>query len=149
MNFYQIQDTRKLRTLRDGSPLFLHTFGAIASGANEYVEVESTFPAARKYAPLMSLIITNSSGENLDLQINGRPAAPIPAGVIWEMTDSPVWSFRITNNDSTNVQAGEVAANLQTPPMSQSQSRRLTNEKSDANDWTFSFWVLDVKTKKR
>ena len=119
MNFYQIQDTRKLRTLRDGSPLFLHTFGAIASGANEYVEVESTFPAARKYAPLMSLIITNSSGENR------RPAAPIPAGVIWEMTDSPVWSFRITNNDSTNVQAGEVAANLQTPPMSQSQSTRL------------------------
>jgi hypothetical protein len=125
MNFFQIQDTRTLRTLRDGSPLFLHTFGSINAGANEYVEVESTFPAARKYAPLMSLVLTNNSTENLNLEINGANAALIPAGVIWELSDSPIWSFRITNNDVTNVASGEVTANLQTPPMSQSQFSRL------------------------
>ena len=114
-----------MTVLRDGSPNFLHTFGAIAAGANEYVVVETTIPRARKYAPLMSLVITNNSGENLDLEINGFAAAPIPAGVIWAQNDSPVWSFRITNNDATNVLAGEVAANLQTPPMSQSQFTRL------------------------
>ena len=117
MNYYQVVSSRALNTLRDGSPNFLHTFGAIVAGANEYVVVESTFPAARKYAPLMSIVITNNSGENLDLEINGTAAAPIPAGVIWSQRDSPIWSFRITNNDSTNVASGEVAANIQTPPM--------------------------------
>ena len=125
MNYNQIQETRAMTVLRDGSPNFLHTFGASAAGANEYVVVETTIPRARKYAPLMSIVITNNSGENLDLEINGFAAAPIPAGVIWAQNDSPVWSFRITNNDSTNVLAGEVAANLQTPPMSQSQFTRL------------------------
>jgi len=125
MNYYQVESSRALNTLRDGSPNFLHTFGAIAAGANEYVVVESTFPAARKYQPLMSIVITNNSGENLDLEINGTAAAPIPAGVIWSQRDSPVWSFRITNNDATNVASGEVAANLETPPMTQSQFTRL------------------------
>ena len=125
MNYYQVESSRALNTLRDGSPNFLHTFGAIAAGANEYVVVESTFPAARKYQPLMSIVITNNSGENLDLEINGTAAAPIPAGVIWSQRDSPVWSFRITNNDATTVASGEVAANLQTPPMTQSQFTRL------------------------
>ena len=126
MNFYQVQSGRALATLRDGSPNYLHTFGAIVAGANEYVVVESTFPGARKYQPLMSIVVTNNSGENLDLAINGVATAPIPAGVIWSQSDSPIWSFRITNNDSTNVASGEVAANLQTPPMSQSQWTRLT-----------------------
>jgi hypothetical protein len=126
VNFYQVQSARALATLRDGSPNYLHTFGAIVAGANEYVVVESTFPGARKYQPLMSIVVTNNSGENLDLAINGIAAAPIPAGVIWSQSDSPIWSFRITNNDSTNVASGEVAANLQTPPMSQSQFTRLT-----------------------
>ena len=125
MNYYQVESSRALNTLRDGSPNFLHTFGAIVAGANEYVVVESTFPAARKYQPLMSIVITNNSGENLDLEINGTAAAPLPAGVIWSHRDSPVWSFRITNNDATNVASGEVAANLQTPPMTQSQFTRL------------------------
>ena len=100
MNYNQIQQTRAMTVLRDGSPNFLHTFGAIAAGANEYVVVETTIPRARKYAPLMSLVVTNNSGENLDLEINGFAAAPIPAGVIWAQNDSPVWSFRITNNDA-------------------------------------------------
>ena len=126
MNFYQVKQSRALEKLRDGSPNYLHTFGAIVAGANEYVVVESTFPRARKYQPLMAIVITNNSGENLDLEINGVAAAPIPAGVIWSQSDSPVWSFRLTNNDSTNVASGEVAANLQTPPMSQSQFTRLT-----------------------
>jgi len=125
MNYYQVESSRALNTLRDGSPNFLHTFGAIVAGANEYVVVESTFPAARKYQPLMSIVITNNSSENLDLEINGTAAAPIPAGVIWSQRDKPVWSFRITNNDATNVASGEVAANLETPPMTQSQFTRL------------------------
>lgn len=98
--------------------------GAIASGAFQYVLVDDQFPKARKYQPMMSIVITNNSGEALDLQINGQDYAKLPAGVIWSDTDSPVWSFKITNNDAGAVQAGEVSVNLSSPPMSQSEYTR-------------------------
>jgi hypothetical protein len=98
--------------------------GAIAAGAFQYVLVESQFPKARKYQPMMSITITNNSGENVDLQVNGQNYAALPAGVIWADTESPVWSFKISNNDSTNVLAGEISVNLSSPPMSQSEYTR-------------------------
>jgi hypothetical protein len=115
---------RALTVLRDGSPNFYMTLGAIVAGASQYVLVEDQFPKARKYQPMMSMTITNNSGENVDLQVNGQPYASLPAGVIWADTESPVWSFRITNNDSTNVASGEIAVNLSSPPMSQSEYTR-------------------------
>ena len=127
MNYNQIQQERALSVLRDGSPNYLHTFGAIGAGGNEYLVVESTFPGARRYQPLMSIVLTNNSSEDLNLELNGVAVAPIPAGVIWSQTDSPIWSVRVTNTGATTTASGEVAANLQTPPMTQSQFARLTN----------------------
>ena len=115
---------RALTVLRDGSPNFFMNLCAIASGAFQYVLVDDQFPKARKYQPMMSIVITNNSGEALDLQINGQDYAKLPAGVIWSDTDSPVWSFKITNNDAGAVQAGEVSVNLSSPPMSQSEYTR-------------------------
>jgi hypothetical protein len=115
---------RALTVLRDGSPNFFMNLGAIVAGASQYVLVEDQFPKARKYQPMMSITITNNSGENVDLQINGQSYAALPAGVIWADTESPVWSFKITNNDSTNVASGEISVNLSSPPMSQSEYTR-------------------------
>jgi len=115
---------RALTVLRDGSPNFYMTLGAIVAGAFQYVLVEDQFPKARKYQPMMSITITNNSGENVDLQVNAQPYASLPAGVIWADTESPVWSFKITNNDSTNVASGEISVNLSSPPMSQSEYTR-------------------------
>jgi len=119
-----LREQRALTVLRDGSPNFYMTLGAINAGAFQYVLVEDQFPKARKYQPMMSIVITNNSGENVDLQINGQDYAKLPAGVIWNDTDSPVWSFKITNNDATNVAAGEISVNLSSPPMSQSEYTR-------------------------
>ena len=119
-----LREQRALTVLRDGSPNFYMTLGAIAAGAFQYVLVEDQFPKARKYQPMMSIVITNNSGENVDLQINGQDYAKLPAGVIWTDTDAPVWSFKITNNDATNVGAGEISVNLSSPPMSQSEYTR-------------------------
>jgi hypothetical protein len=115
---------RALTVMRDGSPNFYMTLGAIVAGAFQYVLVEDQFPKARKYAPMMSLTITNNSGENLSLQVNAQPYASLPAGVIWADSESPVWSFKITNNDSTDVASGEISVNLSSPPMSQSEYTR-------------------------
>ena len=119
-----LREQRALTVLRDGAPNFYMTLGAINAGAFQYVLVEDQFPKARKYQPMMSIVITNNSGENVDLQINGQDYAKLPAGVIWSDTDSPVWSFKITNNDATNVAAGEISVNLSSPPMSQSEYTR-------------------------
>ena len=115
---------RALTVLRDGSPNFFMNLGAIAAGAFQYVLIEDQFPKARKYQPLNSITITNNSGEVVDLQINAQDYAKLPAGVIWADTDSSVWSFKITNNDATNVLAGEISVNLSSPPMSQSEYTR-------------------------
>jgi hypothetical protein len=115
---------RALTVLRDGSPNFFMTMGAIVAGASQYVLVEDQFPKARKYQPMMSITITNNSGENVDLQVNGQNYAALPAGVIWSDTESPVWSFKISNNDSTNVASGEISVNLSSPPMSQGEYTR-------------------------
>jgi hypothetical protein len=59
---------------RDGSPVFLYSFGALAiSGGREYVELRTDIPASRKYEPLDVLDITNTSGAALTLEINGAP----------------------------------------------------------------------------
>jgi hypothetical protein len=121
---YDLRRQRAVAVLRDGSPNFYMTLGAIAAGAFQYVLVENQFPKARKYAPMMSITVTNNAGANVDLFVNGQPYASLPAGVIWADSESPVWSFKITNNDSTDVASGEISVNLSSPPMSQSEYTR-------------------------
>jgi len=121
----QMQQARELSVLRYGSPNFRHTFGAIAAGANEFVGIRETFPRSRKYEPLNTLVVTNTSGENVDLFINGTNFMLIPAGVITSITDEAVWTMEIQNNDTTNVAAGEIRANLSRPPLTADEFYRL------------------------
>jgi len=121
----QMQQARELSVLRYGSPTFRHTFGAIAAGANEFVGIRETFPRSRKYEPLNTLVVTNTSGENVELLINGTNFMLIPAGVITSITDEAVWTMEIQNNDSTNVLAGEIRANLSRPPLTADEFYRL------------------------
>jgi len=121
----KLQADRDLTVLLDGSPMYLHTFGAIAAGAAEYIEMATTFPRSRGYAPLMSLMITNNSGEFVDLEINGNAYSRIPSGVVQSISDQAIWTFRVTNNDATAVAAGEVTANISTPPLGADQAARM------------------------
>jgi len=125
MSLQGLRAQRMALVWRDGSPMYLHSFGAIAAGADEYVEMQTTFPASRAYEPLNSLIITNTSGENCDIAINGMAYAMIPSGVIWSVTDQAIWSFRLTNISATNVVAGEIRANISRPPLGADELARL------------------------
>ena len=121
----QMQQARELSVLRYGSPNFRHTFGAIAAGANEFVGIREKFPKSRKYEPMNTLVLTNTSGEDVDLFINGTNFMLIPAGVITSITNEAVWTMEIQNNDSTNVLAGEIRANLSRPPLTADEFYRL------------------------
>jgi hypothetical protein len=105
--------------------MYQHTFGGIVAAAAEYVEMQTTFPASRAYEPLNNLVVTNTSGENVEIQINGQDYALIPAGVIWSVTDQAIWSFRLTNISPTNVVAGEIRANISRPPLGANELARL------------------------
>jgi len=125
MSLQRLRAQRMTLVWRDGSPNFQHTFGAIAAGAEEYVSMQTTFPASRAYEPLNNLVVTNTSGENVDIQINGQNYAMIPAGVIWSVDNQAIWSFRLTNISATNVAAGEIRANISRPPLGADELARL------------------------
>jgi len=125
MSLQRLRAERMTTVWRDGSPMFMHSFGAIAAGADEYVEMQSTFPNSRGYEPLTTLLITNVSGENLDIEINGQNYAMIPAGVIWSVDNQAIWNFRLTNISATNVVAGEIRANISRPPLGADELARI------------------------
>ena len=125
MSLQRLRAQRMALVWRDGSPMYQHTFGAIAAAAAEYVEMQTTFPASWAYEPLNNLVVTNTSGENVEIQINGQDYALIPAGVIWSVTDQAIWSFRLTNISATNVVAGEIRANISRPPLGANELARL------------------------
>jgi len=125
MSLQRLRAQRMTTVYRDGSPMFMHTFGAIAAAADEYVEMQSTFPASRAYEPLTTLLITNVSGENLSLEINGQDYAMVPAGVIWSVDNQAIWNFRLTNISTTDVVAGEIRANISSPPLGADELARL------------------------
>ena len=125
MSLQRLRAERMRSTWRDGSPMYQHSFGAIAAGASEFVSMESAFPSSRAYAPLNSLLITNTSGESCDLQINGADYAMIPAGVIWSVSDQAIWNFKLTNISATNVASGEIRANISRPPLGADELARL------------------------
>jgi len=125
MSLQRLRAQRMTTVWRDGSPNFQHTFGAIAAGAEEYVSMQTTFPASRAYEPLNNLVITNTSGENVDIEINGQNYAMIPAGVIWSVDNQAIWSFRLTNISATNVASGEIRANISRPPLGADELARL------------------------
>ena len=117
VGFHQIHDNRRRTVDRDGSPVYRHTFGQILTTAREAVMMRSTFPASRRYEPLMNLRIINNSTQDVDVAINGQNYDLIPAGVITSYRDTPVWYFVITNNDSGTVTAGTVRAQIWTEPL--------------------------------
>tara|TARA_R110002020_G_scaffold146055_4_gene320498 strand:+ start:386 stop:787 length:402 start_codon:yes stop_codon:yes gene_type:complete len=125
MSLERLRAQRMTTVWRDGSPMFQHSFGAIAAGAEEYVSMQTTFPASRAYEPLNNLVVTNTSGENVDIEINGQNYAMIPAGVIWSVDNQAIWSFRLTNISATNVAAGEIRANISRPPLGADELARL------------------------
>jgi hypothetical protein len=125
MSLQRLRAQRMTTVWRDGSPMFQHTFGAIAAGAEEYVSMQTTFPASRAYEPLNNLVVTNTSGENVDIEINGQAYAMVPAGVIWSVDNQAIWSFRLTNISATNVAAGEIRANISRPPLGADELARL------------------------
>jgi hypothetical protein len=121
---FERQKRRDERVRRFGSPTFLHTFGALATGVDEAVVVATRFPLAQKYEPLTRCVITNNSTQFVALEVNGKAFYRIPAGVIVTITDEPIWEIRITNSDSGTAGAGLILASFSRPPLNADQAAR-------------------------
>jgi len=124
LNIFQRKDLRERGIKLFGSPNFPVTLGAIgASGGQEQIDMVEDFPASKRYGPLESMVLTNNSGADVNLDVNGIPYSLVPAGVIETIFQS-VWTFRITNDSLVAVAAGEITANLKTPPLGADEAAR-------------------------
>lgn len=116
----RLRDQRRAVANRDGSPVFPHSFGELAtSGGREYIEIRDTFPAARKWEPLDMVVLINLSSVALALEINGLASGTLPPNSSKKITDQAFWGFAVTNNDATTtVTSGQVRAEFQREPLS-------------------------------
>ena len=129
LDIFQRRELRARSIKLFGSPNFPVTLGAIAaSGGQEQTDMAEDFPASARYGPLESMVLTNNSGADVNLDVNGVPYSLIPAGVI-ETIFQAVSSFRITNDSLTAVAAGEITANLKTPPLGADEAARNAFQK--------------------
>ena len=125
-NILDLRQGRRQRYIDlNGSRWFQHDFGAIVAAANEYVEVRTTFPEARKYEPLDTLHITNNSTETFRLEVNGRQVGVVVAGTIVTLDEHPIWAVRLTNLSATDSAATEVFMLLRRSPWSTDKQARL------------------------
>ncbi len=123
MQFFTAQDTRRRNTELFGTPNFLHTFGQILTTAFEFVELEQDIRRTTKYLPLKSVVFSNNSTQDIDVEINGIQYALVPAGVITTIIES-IWSLRAVNNDAGTAAAGLLTANFKTPPLGADEAAR-------------------------
>ena len=124
LSIFERRELRERGIKLFGSPNFPVTFLEIlGTGGNQQVDMAEDFPASARYGPLQSMVLTNNSGANIDLDVNGIFYAAIPAGVI-ETIFQAVSTFRVTNPGAVVVAAGEITANLKTPPLGADEAAR-------------------------
>ncbi len=129
LSIFERRELRERGIKLFGSPNFPVTFLEIlGSGAQQQVDMAEDFPASARYGPLESMVLTNNSGADVNLDVNGVPYSLIPAGVI-ETIFQAVSTFRITNNTAVVVAAGEITANLKTPPLGADEAARNAFQK--------------------
>jgi len=109
------------RIKREGSPPYVWTMGVTAPGATSVINVQSQFPASRKYEPLDYIEIVNNEPDiNLTVVINGNDSRLCPHGTIRTIHGQGValWHIAITNGHATDsTTSGRVICTLQREPM--------------------------------
>lgn len=105
----------------EGSPVFTLSVGVLsASGGQENHEIRATFPAARKWEPLDSVLLTNRATEEIEVHINGHLYMVLPPNSTSKITKEPIWNIKFVNNDgaATATSSGEIRAVFQREPLS-------------------------------
>jgi len=101
----QIKLDRLNRLLKEGSPHYRWNVTAIAAAAFDEFDISRTYPLARKYEPLDTMLIINNDAVNIEVNLNGMADAGyiIPAGTIRKISPAECGAFRkvrITNLDA-------------------------------------------------
>jgi len=90
------------RVNKYGSPLYSFWLPATAAGISVDYSLETQFPASKKYEPLDWIKVVNNDAVDIRLQLNGNNDVDelIPAGTTVILSDTPIWQYRITNQDA-------------------------------------------------
>ena len=98
---------RLQRVMREGSPKYHYDVLAIAAGVYAEIDIERTFPRAKKYEPLDTALVINNDVVDIQLNFNGGAGDVyiIPAGTVRRISRdevSAIWQMRVTNLDAVN-----------------------------------------------
>lgn len=121
---------RERRIAQEGSPVYTWTPAIIAATAFSKIDLNTQFPASRKYAPLDRVEIVNNDVVNLTVTLNGTEAYAVPAGVIRTIGDNDkigITECQVTNLDAAVASiAGMIVLRFQRKPVNvDNLARRL------------------------
>ncbi len=83
-----------------GSPTFSWAVPATAAGAQSQIEIQTYFPALRKYGAPDFIEIVNNDVTDVTLTINNDETWTVPAGTIRRETLPAIRQLGVTNNDT-------------------------------------------------
>jgi len=104
----------KLRA--QGSPNYVVSVGAIASGAEEYHDINTETPDAEKYDFMDSILITNNSAQKIEFRLNRYDVYPILGYQVQPITRRPCRFYTIKNVGALATVAGEVTVQYRRLP---------------------------------
>lgn len=97
----KVQLNRLQRVMREGSPKYHYDVPALAIGVDVAIDIERTFPRAKKYEPLDSALIINNGVSDISVTFNGPNGGLYlcPAGTIRRISREEIggiWQLLVT-----------------------------------------------------
>lgn len=102
---------------RYGSPVYVVEPGIILAGANYAFNVDTQWPASRRYKPLTTLEIVNNSGADFRITVNSVITLYIPHTSQKSWDNMPLAEIILTNTSAVATVAGEVCISCFKPPI--------------------------------
>ena len=121
-------DKRLARDIRRyGSPVYTVEPGIIAIGGSYAINVDSQWPASRRYKPLTTLEIVNNSLADYRVVVNSVTTLFIPHTSQKAWDNLPLAEIILTNTNATASAAGEIGISCNRPAIDADEIAREKN----------------------
>lgn len=121
----KLRKERVSRARQEGSPIVRDEPGVIAATTGRYhVTIEDDFPRLRKYVYATEVNIWNNGSVTLQLEINGRPYALIPANFFAKIEEPAIHSATLINESGSATGADDLVWTFQRAPVDADQRAR-------------------------
>lgn len=123
-----IMDKRIARDIRRyGSPVYTGKMPVTIAGATWHLNVDTTWPASRRYKPLTTLEVVNNDVIDLEILVNGNTQLFVPHTSQKSWDDLPLYELAIKNVGALATTANAISISLYKPPIDADSIAREKN----------------------